>query len=72
MAAGAKSKNPQAGQATTNISKSLSGGKILSLIDIQHSLTKRVIRNKKNMVNKPVFEKRDSDWQCNLPIIIKN
>ena len=34
MAVGAKSKNKQVGQATTNILKSLTGGKILSLTDI--------------------------------------
>ena len=34
MAVGAKSKNPKIGQATTNILKSISGGKILSLTDM--------------------------------------
>ena len=34
MAVGAKSKNKQVGQATTNILKSISGGKILSLTDV--------------------------------------
>ena len=34
MAVGAKSKNKQVGQAATNILKSLTGGKILSLTDI--------------------------------------
>ena len=34
MAVSAKTKNPKAGQATTNILKSISGGKILSLTDI--------------------------------------
>ena len=34
MAVGAKSKNKQVGAATTNILKSLTGGKILSLTDI--------------------------------------
>ena len=33
MAVSAKTKNPKVGQATTNILKSLSGGKILSLTD---------------------------------------
>ena len=34
MAVGAKSKSPKIGQATTNILKSISGGKILSLTDM--------------------------------------
>ena len=34
MAGSAKTKNPRVGQATTNILKSISGGKILSLTDI--------------------------------------
>ena len=34
MAVGARSKNKQVGQATTNILKSLTGGKILSLTDM--------------------------------------
>ena len=34
MAVGAKSKNAQVGAATTNFLKSLTGGKILSLIDM--------------------------------------
>ena len=34
MAVSAKTKNPRVGQATTNILKSLSGGKILSLTDM--------------------------------------
>ena len=34
MAVGAKTKNPKVGAATTNILKSISGGKILSLTDI--------------------------------------
>ena len=34
MAVSAKTKNPKVGQATTNILKSISGGKILSLTDI--------------------------------------
>ena len=34
MAVSAKTKNPKVGQATTNILKSLSGGKILSLTDM--------------------------------------
>ena len=34
MALSAKTKNPRVGQATTNILKSISGGKILSLTDI--------------------------------------
>ena len=33
MAVGAKTKNPKVGQATTNILKSISGGKVLSLTD---------------------------------------
>ena len=35
MPVAAKLKNPQVGQATTNISKSISGGKILSLTDMR-------------------------------------
>ena len=35
MAAGAKTKNPKVAQATTNILKSISGGKILSLTHLQ-------------------------------------
>ena len=34
MAVGAKTKNPKVGQATANILKSISGGKILSLTDL--------------------------------------
>ena len=34
MAVSAKTKNPKVGQATTNILKSISGGKILSLKDM--------------------------------------
>ena len=34
MAVGAKGKSPKIGQATTNILKSISGGKILSLTDM--------------------------------------
>ena len=34
MAVSAKTKNPKVGQATTNISKSISGGKTLSLTDM--------------------------------------
>ena len=34
MAVSAKTKNPKVGQATTNISKIISGGKILSLTDM--------------------------------------
>ena len=34
MAVSAKTKNPTVGAATTNILKSVSGGKILSLIDM--------------------------------------
>ena len=34
MAVGAKSKNPQVGAATTNLLKSVSGGKILSPTDM--------------------------------------
>ena len=34
MAVSAKTKNPEVGQSTTNILKSISGGKILSLTDI--------------------------------------
>jgi len=35
MAVGAKTRNPKIGAATTNILKSISGGKILSLTDMQ-------------------------------------
>ena len=35
MAVSARTKNPKVGQATTNILKSISGGKILSLTDMQ-------------------------------------
>ena len=35
MAVSAKTENPKVGQATTNILKSISGGKILSLIDLR-------------------------------------
>ena len=34
MAVSAVTKNPKIGQATTNILKSISGGKILSLTDV--------------------------------------
>ena len=35
MAVGAKTKNPKVGQATTNILKSIPGGRVLSLTDMQ-------------------------------------
>ena len=35
MAVSAKTKNPKSGQATTDLLKSISGGKILSLTDMQ-------------------------------------
>ena len=41
MAVSAKTKNPKIGQATTNILKSISGGKILSLTDM-HSRELRI------------------------------
>ena len=34
MAVSAETKNPKVGQATTNILKSISGGKVLSLADM--------------------------------------
>ena len=34
----AKTKSPQSAQTTNNISKSLTGGKILSLTDMRHTL----------------------------------
>ena len=37
MAVSAKTKNPKVGQAATNILKSLSGGKILSLTDLHRN-----------------------------------
>ena len=44
MAAGAKTKNPKVGQATTNIIKSISRGKILSLTDMHgHGLRLKVM-----------------------------
>ena len=44
MAVSAKTKNPKVGQATTNISKSISGGKILSLTDMHgHGLRLKVM-----------------------------
>ena len=44
MAVGAKTKNPKVAQATTNILKSISGGKILSLTDMHdHGLRLKVI-----------------------------
>ena len=46
MAVGAKSKNPKVGQATTNILKSISRGKILSLTDLHgNGLRLKVMRN---------------------------
>ena len=45
MALSANNENPKIGQATTNISKSISGGKILSLTDM-HGIGLR------NMINK--------------------
>ena len=43
MAVGAKTKNPQVAQATTNILKTISGGKLLSLTDMHgHGLQLRV------------------------------
>ena len=44
MAVSAKTKNPKVGQATTNILKSISGGKILSLTDMHgNGLRNKVI-----------------------------
>ena len=44
MAASAKTKNPKKGQATTNILKSISGGKILLLTDMHgHGLRLKVM-----------------------------
>ena len=44
MAVSSKTKNPKVGQATTNILKSIWGGKILSLIDMHgHGLRLRVM-----------------------------
>ena len=44
MAVSAKTKNPKVGQATTNILKSISGGKILSLKDMHgHGLRLKVM-----------------------------
>ena len=44
MAVGAKSKNAKVGVATTNILKSLTGGKILSLTDMQgHGLRLKIM-----------------------------
>ena len=44
MAVSAKTKNPKVGQATTNISKSISGGKYLSLTDMHgHALRLKVM-----------------------------
>ena len=44
MAVSAKTKNPKVGQATTNILKSISGGKILSLTDMHgHGLRLKVM-----------------------------
>ena len=44
MAVSAKTKNPKVGQATKNILKSISGGKILRLTDMHgHGLRLKVI-----------------------------
>ena len=44
MAVSAKTKNPKVGQATTNIFKSISGGKILNLTDMHgHGLRFKVM-----------------------------
>ena len=43
FAVGAKTKNPKVGQATTNILKSISGGKILSLTDLHGNGLRLVI-----------------------------
>ena len=46
MAVSAKTKNPKIGEATTNILKSISGGKILSLTDMHgNGLRLKVMRN---------------------------
>ena len=37
MAVSAKTKNPKVGQATTNLLRTISGGKILSLTDMHSS-----------------------------------
>ena len=50
MAVGAKSKNKQVGAATTNLLKSLTGGKILSLTDM-HGRGLRLKVIKKNISN---------------------
>ena len=55
MAVSAKTKNPKVGAATTNILKSISGGKILSLTDIhENGLRLKVMRNhfKDSLLNK--------------------
>ena len=44
MAVGAKTKNPKVAQASTNILKTISGGKILSLVDMhRHGLRLKVM-----------------------------
>ena len=44
MAVSAKTKNPKVGQATTNILRSISGGRILSLTDMHgHGLRSKVM-----------------------------
>ena len=44
MAVSAKTKNPKVGQGTTNVLKSISGGKILSLTDMHgHGLRLKVM-----------------------------
>ena len=53
MAVSAETKNPKVGQATTNILKSLSGVKIVSLTDMHgHGLGLRVKRINSNIVYK--------------------
>ena len=42
MAVSAKAKNPKVGQATTNIMKNKSGGKILSLTDMHSGAALRL------------------------------
>ena len=42
MAVSAKTKNPKVGQATTNLIKSLSGGKILGLTDMHSGASLRL------------------------------
>ena len=50
MAVGAKTKSPEVGAATTNFLRSISGGKVPSLIDMHGKIKSNVILIQINLV----------------------